>query len=68
MCTVMNLATQEKKFYTCDPKDAVIACYAQSLRDYNTWDYTKNYEHLVEEGAITWLCGDFCVFKDGRKF
>jgi len=73
--TVMNLCTAEKWIYTCSPRDAVIACYAQNLRpssnstgDYNTWDYEKNYGHLVEEGKFTWLCGDYSAFKDGRRF
>lgn len=68
MCTVMNLKTTEKQVYTCSPRDAVIAAYAQSLSNWNTWDYYKHYSHLVEEGNFTYLCGDFSVFKDGRDF
>lgn len=62
-CIVVNLATQEEQIYTCSPKEAVIAAYAQSLKDWNTWDYNNKYLTLVEEGKITWLCGDFSVFK-----
>lgn len=29
-CTVMNLCTNEKQIYTCDPKTAVICAYAQN--------------------------------------
>ena len=68
MCTVMNLSTQEKLIYTCSPKQAVIAAYAQSKGDYNTWNYEINYGHLLEEGKLTFLCGDFSAFKDGRQF
>ena len=68
MHTVMNLRTQEKLHFTCSPKEAVIAAYAQSLGDYNTWDYDHKYGHLLEECDKSWLCGDFGVFKDGREF
>jgi len=66
MVTVMSLVTQQKQTYSCIPIDAVIAAYAQSKKDWNTWDYRKNYAHLVEYGKETLLVGDFLVFKDGR--
>jgi hypothetical protein len=68
MCTVMNLATAKKQNYTCTPKEAVIAAYAQSKKDFSTWDYEKRYGHLLEEGKYAYFCGDFSVFKDGRNF
>jgi len=68
MCTVMNLCTTEKQYYTCTSKQAVIATYAQSKRDWNTWDYAERYNRLVEEGKHTFLCGNFSAFKDGRNF
>ena len=69
MITVMNLSTTEKiQYFGCSPRQSVIAAYAQSLGDWNTWDYTKRYDSLVEEGKYTFLCGDFSVFKDGREF
>jgi hypothetical protein len=64
----MNLCTTEKQIYTCTPKNAVISAYAQSLKDWNTWDYIKRYSYLIEEGEHTFLCGNFSVFKDGRNF
>jgi len=67
MCTVMKLYDAGKYHYSCDPKMAVIAAYAQSLGDFNTWDYDK-YNNLVEEGELTFFCGDFSSFKDGREF
>jgi hypothetical protein len=47
--------------YTCSPRDAVIAAHAQSigLGDFNTWDYEKNYGHLVGHGHDTVWCGSF---------
>ena len=68
MVTVMNLCTGEKMVYTCKPLVAVICAYAQSNGNFNTWDYEKNYRSLVEEGNLTFLCGDFSAFKDGRMF
>lgn len=72
--TVMNLSTTEKILYTCSPREAVIAAYAQhpgtppAIGDWNTWDYAQRYNHLVEEGKETLLCGDWSAFKDGREF
>lgn len=66
MVDVMNLVDMHTVRYTCSPKEAVVCAHAQSLGDYNTWDYDEKYNHLVEEGLYTYLCGDWSVFKDGR--
>lgn len=68
MTTVMNLATTAKQTYTCTPREAVIAAYAQAHNDWNTWNYAKRYGHLIVEGEHTVACGDFSAFKDGREF
>jgi len=68
MCTVMNLNNATKQQYTCTPLEAVVAAYAQSKMDWNTWQYKERYGSFVEEGKFTWLCGDFSAFKDGRDF
>ena len=71
MITVMNLATEQKVLYfdTVTPKEAVVCAYAQySKKDWNTWMYDEMYNHLVEEGQYTFLCGDWSAFKDGREF
>ncbi len=59
--TVVNFATRNEQIYTCSPREAVVAAYAQSLGDYNTWDYTTKYDHLVVVGSSTVACGDFCA-------
>jgi len=64
----MNLCTDEKQVYTCEPRMAVICAYAQNNGDYNTWDYEKKYSHLIMESNFCYNCGDFGVYKDGRKF
>jgi hypothetical protein len=66
--TVMNLSTGEKQIYTCAPKEAVVAAYAHSLGDYNTWEYEEKYGKSSFDGTYVWICGDFCAFKDGREF
>lgn len=75
--TVMNLCNpNEKRHYTCTPREAVIAAYAQTLRkaggntigDWNTWQYEERYGHLVIEGKYCIACGDWSAFKDGRSF
>jgi len=68
MVTVMNLCNGEKLIYSCNPLMAVICAYAQSKKDFNTWNYEKKYRSLVEEGNLTFLCGDFSSFKDSRIF
>jgi len=64
---VMNLATRKIVTYTCTPREAVIAAYAQERKDWNTWQYSERYDRLVEEGQWTFLIGDWSVFKDGRR-
>jgi len=60
---VVNLNTGDEQIYTCTPKEAVIAAYAQSFNDWNTWDYEKRYEKFVVEGTVTFVCGDFYALK-----
>ena len=67
MVTVMNLETGDKQQFTCSPREACIAAYAQSMNDYSTWLY-KRYSSLVEENSLTVLCGNFSAYKDGREF
>lgn len=68
MVTVMNLSDGSKQVYSCTPREAVIAAYAQSWNDYNTWDYAKRYESLVSQSELCVTCGDFSAYLDGRVF
>ena len=55
-----NLATGDwGPVYSCSPRDAVIAAHAQSLGDFNTWDYEARYDRLVSTGSETVWCGAF---------
>lgn len=54
---VIDLSTGKKQIFTCSPEEAVIAAYAQSRGDFNTWDYEKKYS--VVRGKQTVACGDF---------
>ena len=56
---VHNLSTGKVQVYTCTPEQAVMAAYAQSLNDWNTWDYGKRYGHLVKNAGHFVTCGDF---------
>ena len=62
---VINLCTQEEQIYTCSPREAVIAAYAQNLNDWNTWDYEERYGNFVEIGEKSFLCGNFAALKEG---
>ena len=64
MVVVRNLATGKKQEYQgITGRQAVVAAYAQSLKDYNTWDYEKKYDHLVEELGSNVLIGDFTAWR-----
>jgi len=64
MLSCLNLRTQAESYYHGPtPREAVIAAYAQSRGDWNTWDYHKNYDHLVEVGRHHFFIGDWgCKF------
>jgi len=64
MTDVLNLATRQHTPYSCSPREAVVAAYAQSLKDWNTWDYERRYGHLVTEGRSVVTCGDFTARKE----
>lgn len=70
---VYNLGSNaEPQMYTLPPREAVLAAYAQSLGDWNTWDYATKYGHLIEYGRVSVVCGDFSALlrpirKDGKK-
>ena len=61
---VLNLLTRQEQVYTCTPRQAVMAPFAQSHRDFNTWDYETRYGELVLYGKKTVSCGDFCALWD----
>jgi len=61
---VVELSTGKEWVYFCDPRKAVIACYAQQVYgDYNTWNYERFYSHRIEETDNIISCGDFSAFK-----
>lgn len=66
MTDVMNLATGEVRRYTLLPEEAVVAAYAQSRNDNNTWDYWKYLDKLDRRSNLTISLGDWCAFRDGR--
>ena len=64
MTDVLNLNTGETITFSCAPKEAVIAAYAQSLGDWNTWTYADKYGDAVVSGKRTVACGDFAAIKE----
>jgi hypothetical protein len=57
---VMNMKTGNTLTYVGpDPAQAVIAAYAQSLSDWNTWDYATKYGAEISKSGKTVSCGDF---------
>jgi hypothetical protein len=60
--TVHQLGTNNEFEYSgITPEAAVIAAYAQSLGDNNTWDYKKKYSHLLKRRGRTINIGDFAA-------
>lgn len=49
--------------YSAPPREAVIAAHAQSLGDWNTWDYERAWGHLVHEGQHTVTCGSMSAVR-----
>jgi hypothetical protein len=64
--SVLNLATGEFLHYSrsLDPREAVIAAYAQDKGDWNTWLYSEKYGDKVLETNLCFICGDFTTFKE----
>jgi hypothetical protein len=55
---VVNLKTGEEVAFvgvTCS--ESVIAAHAQSIGDYNTWDYHQKYQ--ADFGQVFVTCGDW---------
>ena len=67
MTDVMNLSTGEVQTYTLAPEEAVVAAYAHSKHDHNTWDFWKYLDKLDRRSNLTISLGDWCAFRDGRK-
>ena len=63
MVTVFNMSTGLEQVYSCGAKEAVVCAYAQSLNDWETWNYTDKYGHLLVEGKHSFGCGDFSALK-----
>ena len=63
-CQPFNLARNKNAgIFTCTPREAVIASHAQSLGDWNTWDYEECYGALVVESDTHVTCGDYTCRK-----
>lgn len=64
MLFVLNLSTGSEHYYSgLTPRQAIIAAHAQSLDDWNTWNYEMSYGHLVRvsRSGRTISCGDCCT-------
>jgi hypothetical protein len=54
--TVYNLDTGQEFTYSLPPEEALVACYAQSVRrDFHTWDYRTRYAGLEIRRSKTLL-------------
>jgi len=61
MTTVHNLRTGAEQAYSCTPREAVIAAYAQERGDWNTWNYAATYGDMVTTGGYSVACGDWAA-------
>jgi hypothetical protein len=67
MALTRNLRTLEERTYSCPPRQAVMAAYAQERGDWNTWEYRERYGANVRESSLCFYCGDWATFKDERE-
>lgn len=63
---VVNLVSGEERFYSLEPREAVIAAYAQSLGDNDTWLYEHHYGGFVFEGRFSFGIGSWACVKTNR--
>lgn len=57
---VFNLDTGDYgPVFSLPPREAVIAAHAQSLGDWNTWDYERCWGHMAVVGDTVVTCGSF---------
>lgn len=59
----LDAGTWGPVYVTDDPRLAVICAHAQSLGDWNTWDYETAWGHLVVETDLVVTCGSFTAKK-----
>ena len=60
---VSNMTATEKQIFVgISPKMAVISAYAQSIGDFNTFDYERKYGDRVHEASLTFTLGNFAAF------
>lgn len=64
MTTVRNTETGATQSYSIGPRRAVMAAYAQSKGDYQTWQYEDRYGHLVKEHQNGYSLGDYQADKE----
>lgn len=56
MISVYNVAEgEEVAQYSCSERESVIAAYAQSKKDYNTWEYEVKYGHRAKKTRYGWV-------------
>jgi len=67
---VYNLASvspQPESAFSLEPREAVIAAHAQSLGDFETWNYEEKYGDQVLYGAATVICGNFSTWSNPNE-
>jgi hypothetical protein len=63
---VTDLATGNDQMYSGNTqREKVIAAYAQSLGNWNSWTYGQ-YSNLVIWGNYTVTCGNFTAFRNSK--
>lgn len=63
MTEILDRSTGNTKYYSLNPKAAVIAAHAQKIGDFSWWEYDTRYSSLVVETAHCYHCGDMSAMK-----
>jgi hypothetical protein len=63
--SVMDLdAGEEHATFSLNARESVIAAYAQSRGDLNTWNYESKYGKLARKTKYGWTCGKYWAQQD----
>lgn len=65
MTTVYHLATDTEHVYSLPPREAVLAAFALSMGDANSWQWEWRWGHMVRETEYGWMAGDWWAAKPG---
>lgn len=65
--TVFHTPSETEHVYTLPPREAVLAAFALSMGDANSWNWEKRWNHYVKRTPHGWAAGDWWAYDTGGK-